>query len=131
MTDQKILIVDDEPNVVTYLETLLSDAGYQTAAAEDGSQGLELARAEKPDLITLDINMPKTSGLRMYRELKEDSELAHIKVIVVTAVTGYADNPEEFKKFLSSRPHLPEPDGFVAKPIEADSFTGMVKNLLG
>ena len=129
MDQKKVLIVDDEPNVVTYLETLLGDAGFETISAADGSEGLTKARSESPDIITLDINMPKTSGLRMYRELREDANTAGIAVIVVTAVTGYGDNPEEFKKFLSSRPHLAEPEGFVAKPIDAEEFVGLVKSI--
>ena len=129
MDQKKVLIVDDEPNVVTYLQTLLEDAGFATISAADGSEGLDKARNEKPDIITLDINMPKTSGLRMYRELREDAETAGIAVIVVTAVTGYGDNPEEFRKFLASRPHLAEPEGFVAKPIDADEFVKLVKSV--
>jgi CheY-like chemotaxis protein len=129
MEQKKVLIVDDEPNVVTYLQTLLEDAGFVTVTAEDGSEGLAKARSERPDIITLDINMPKTSGLRMYRELREDPDIANIAVVVVTAVTGYGDSPEEFRKFLSTRPHLAEPEGFVAKPIDAEEFVELVKNV--
>ncbi|NJN64328.1 MAG: response regulator [Acidobacteria bacterium] len=124
-----VLIVDDEPSVLAYLETLLGDAGYRTLTAADGSEGLAKAKSEHPDLITLDINMPKTSGLRMFRELREDPSLADIKVVVVTAVTGYADDPEEFHKFMASRPHLRQPEGFVAKPIDAGSFVKLVSGL--
>ncbi len=126
---KKILIVDDEPSVVAYLETLLGDAGYETITAVDGSEGLKAARRERPDVITLDINMPKTSGLRMFRELREDPELADIKVVVVTAVTGYADDPAEFHKFMATRPHLRQPEGFVAKPIEAPAFLALMAGL--
>ena len=129
MEQKKVLIIDDEPNVVTYLQTLLEDAGFVTVTAEDGSEGLAKARSERPDIITLDINMPKTSGLRMYRELREDPDIANIAVVVVTAVTGYGDSPEEFRKFLSTRPHLAEPEGFVAKPIDAEEFVELVKNV--
>ncbi|GAB4367885.1 MAG: hypothetical protein Kow0062_00610 [Acidobacteriota bacterium] len=129
MSRKKVLIVDDEPNVLTYLETLLADAGFETCTAEDGVAGLEVARRERPDVIALDINMPRMSGLRMYRELREDEALAGTAVIVVTAVTGYGDNPEEFRKFLASRPHLPEPEGFVAKPIDAEEFVALVRKV--
>ena len=55
---KKVLVLDDEPNVVAYLETLLQDNGYDTVSAGDGREGMEKARSEKPDLITLDILMP-------------------------------------------------------------------------
>jgi len=125
-----ILVVDDEKHIVTYLETLLSDNGYETIAAADGSVALEETRAKKPDLITLDITMPKTSGVRFYRELKEDPELASIPVVIVTAVTGYGGDPDEFKKFISTRKQVPPPDGYVSKPIDKQELLDTIKRLL-
>ncbi len=127
---KKILVLDDEPNVVAYLETLLQDNGYDTVSAGDGREGMEKVRSEKPDLITLDISMPEESGVRFYRELKEDPELAGIPVVIVTGVTGYGYNPEDFQKFISSRKRIPPPDGFIAKPIDRDELLKGVTNLL-
>jgi len=127
---KKILVLDDEPNVVAYLETLLQDNGYDTVSAGDGREGMEKARSEKPDLITLDISMPEESGIRFYRELKEDPELADIRVVIVTGVTGYGYKPEDFQKFISSRKNIPPPDGFVPKPIERDELLKEVTTLL-
>jgi len=127
---KKILVLDDEPNVVAYLETLLQDNGYDTVSAGDGREGMEKARSEKPDLITLDISMPEESGIRFYRELKEDPELADIRVVIVTGVTGYGYKPEDFQKFISSRKNIPPPDGFVPKPIERDELLKEVTSLL-
>ena len=89
---KKILIIDDERSVVTYLETLLEDNGYETVSAEDGRIGFEKAKSEKPDLVCLDITMPQESGIRFYRNLKDDPELGSTPVVVVTAVTGDADD---------------------------------------
>ena len=127
---KKILILDDEPSVVTYLETLLRDNGYDTVSASDGSEGMEKALSEKPDLIRLDISMPEKSGVRFYRELKDSPDLASIPVLVVTAVTGYGGKPEDFQKFISSRKHVPPPEGFVAKPINRDELLKEIGNLL-
>lgn len=126
-----ILIVDDEPSVITYLEALLEDNGYATVSAEDGDEGLEKARSERPDLISLDITMPKKSGVAMYRALREDDELKTIPIIIVTAVTGYAGKPEEFEKFLSTRRKIAPPDGFVAKPIKRDELVALLEKILG
>ena len=62
-TIKKILVVDDEPDVVSYLEMLLHDNGYETLSASDGQEALELARREHPDLVTLDISMPNVNGI--------------------------------------------------------------------
>ena len=127
---KKILVLDDEANVVTYLETLLRDNGYDTVSAADGSEGMEMMRGERPDLVTLDISMPEKSGVRFYRELKAAPELAAIPVVVVSAVTGYGGKPEDFQKFMSTRKHLPPPDGFVPKPIDRDELLKVIKDRL-
>jgi CheY-like chemotaxis protein len=126
-----VLVVDDEPHVVAYLEMLLQDQGYATVAAADGREGLEKARAHAPDLICLDITMPEESGVRMYRNLKDDPGLSSIPVVVVTAVTGLGGDPEPFKHFLSTRKKTPPPDGFFSKPIEREPFLEKVRDLLG
>ena len=127
---KKILVLDDEPDVVTYLETLLRDNGYDTVSARDGREGMEKTLSEKPDLITLDISMPEQSGVRFYRELKDSPDLASIPVVVVTAVTGYGGKPEDVQKFISSRKHVPPPEGFVAKPIDREELLEKIKTLL-
>ena len=127
---KKILVLDDEPNVVTYLETLLRDNGYDTVSAANGHEGMEKVRSVKPDLITLDISMPEESGIRFYRELKQDPELASIPVVIVTGVTGYGYKPEDFQKFISSRKQIPPPEGFVSKPIEREELLKRVNDLL-
>ena len=127
---KKVLVLDDEPNVVAYLETLLQDNGYDTVSAGDGREGMEKARSEKPDLITLDISMPEESGVRFFRELKEDPDLSGIPVIIVTGVTGYGGKPEDFQKFISTRKNIPPPEGFVAKPIDRDELLKGVTGLL-
>ena len=127
---KKILVIDDEPDVVRYLETLLQDNGYCTVSAGNGKEGLEIMRAEKPDLVCLDITMPETSGIRFYRDAKADPELAKTPVVVVTAVTGYGGDPEPFKQFLESRRQVPPPEAFVPKPIERESFIETINRLL-
>jgi CheY-like chemotaxis protein len=125
-----ILVVDDEPHVVAYLEMLLQDQGYATLSAADGREGLEKARAHTPDLICLDITMPGESGVRLYRELRQDPALASIPVVVVTAVTGLGGDPEPFRSFLSTRKQVPPPDGFFSKPIDRKEFVRKVRDLL-
>jgi CheY-like chemotaxis protein len=127
---KKILIIDDEHSVLTYLETLLQDNGYETVCAENGKTGFEKAMSERPDLVCLDITMPKESGIRFYRNLKDDPELTSTPVIIVTAVTGDGGDPEPFKKFISTRKQIPAPEGFFSKPIDREEFLGAVARIL-
>jgi CheY-like chemotaxis protein len=127
---KKILIIDDERSVVTYLETLLQDNGYETVSAEDGRIGFEKAKSEKPDLVCLDITMPQESGIRFYRNLKDDPELASTPVVVVTAVTGEGGGPEPLRKFLSTRKQVPAPEAFFSKPIDRQEFLDTLVKIL-
>jgi CheY-like chemotaxis protein len=125
-----VLVVDDEPHVVAYLEMLLQDHGYATSSAADGREGLDKARELAPDLICLDVTMPGESGVRMYRNLKEDPRLAGIPVVIVTAVTGLGGDPEPLRAFLSTRKHVPPPEGFFPKPVDREKFLERVSELL-
>ena len=104
---QTILVVDDEPDVVSYLEMVLQDAGYRTVTAANGREGMTLIRRERPALVVLDISMPEASGTRLYKELKTDPELGATPVVIVTAVTGYGGDPHGYEKFLGGRKLVP------------------------
>lgn len=127
---KRILVIDDEPDIVTYLVTLFQDNGYDADTAADGNEAMDRVRENRPDLITLDISMPEKSGIKFYREIREDKNLANIPVVIVTAVTGYGGKPEEFEKFISTRKQVPPPDGFVAKPIDQAEILAIIKQLV-
>jgi CheY-like chemotaxis protein len=120
-----ILIVEDEPDTITYLSTLLEDAGYSTVAAEDGDQALEQVKTSRPDLITLDITMPNRSGVGFYRDMKTSAEWKGIPIIIVTGVTS------DFEKFISTRKKVPPPEGYLSKPIDQEEMLSLVKKYLG
>ena len=130
---KKILVLDDEPDVVAYLTSLFEDNNYDVIAAADGEEGMQKTKADKPDLITLDISMPEKSGVRFYREIKNDPELKDIPVVVVTGVESTHDGGtgEDFKRFLGTRKQVPPPDGFVMKPIEEAELLDTIKKVLG
>jgi CheY-like chemotaxis protein len=127
---KNILIIDDQPDERVYLAVLLADNGYITAMAENGNDGLEKAEANPPDLITLDITMPEKSGVKFYREIRKHPELCDIPVVVVTGVTGLGGNPDEFRRFLSSRKNVPPPDGFISKPVEQEKLLAVIRELV-
>ena len=125
MSDKKkIIIIDDDPHIVTFLTVLMEDNGYDTISAVNGREGLDKTRAERPDLILLDITMPEKSGVKFYREVRDDEDLAKIPVVMVTGVT------EDFKKFISSRRQVPPPDGYISKPVDKQKLLDTVAQLL-
>jgi CheY-like chemotaxis protein len=120
-----ILVIDDEPDVVTYLQTLLEDSGYVVVAAKDGQDAMNKVQRSRPDLITLDITMPEKSGVRFYREMKEDDQLKDIPIIIVTGIS------EDFERFISTRKQVPPPEGYVQKPIDKAEMLELVGRLTG
>jgi len=85
-TAAHILVVDDDPEIVTLLGNRLKKIGYRGSSADDGRQALEVARAEHPDLIVLDVMMPGKSGWEVARTLKQDPATQHIKIVMFTAM---------------------------------------------
>lgn len=126
-----VLVVDDEPDVVTYLTTVLKDNGYETDSAQNGNEALEKVKKNPPALICLDMSMPEKSGARFMKELREAPDSSEIPILVVTGVTGYGSKPEEFEKFISSRSQFPPPEGFIPKPIDVEEFIKKVAELTG
>jgi CheY-like chemotaxis protein len=106
---RKILVTDDEPDFVTYISTILEDNGATLFNAYDGEQAIELARREKPDLMTLDISMPGKSGIEVFDYFRKDGELKSIPICVITG-------KPELRKLIYERPDSP-PEGYIDKPI--------------
>ncbi|MBF0429994.1 MAG: response regulator [Fibrobacteria bacterium] len=122
---KKILVVDDEPDVVKYITSLLEDNGFETVTACNGKEGMETAIKEKPDLISLDVTMPGETGVRMLRNLSEHEATKEIPVILVTGVDF------SFKSFIEQRKQVVPPKAYFEKPIDKDKLLAEVKSLLG
>ena len=129
---KKVLIVDDEQSIVIYLTTVLDDGGYATCSAMDGLEGLEIARTEKPDLICLDVMMPKRSGVSLYEEIKRDPELKSVPVMFISAYNRIRDlrDPVTFRKMIPDSA-IPHPDLCIEKPIAVSEFLEAVSKLTG
>jgi two-component system alkaline phosphatase synthesis response regulator PhoP len=85
MGKPRVLIVEDEPHILLSLEFLLERAGYETAAAGDGERGLAMVRELRPDVVLLDIMLPKLNGYRVCQAIRTDPDLAGIPVIILSA----------------------------------------------
>ena len=123
MSSKKILIIDDEPDMVTHLSALFEDNGYITCSANDGEAGMKKVIHEKPDCITLDLVMPNETGVKFLKKIKSDSNLKNIPLIIVS---GLAD----FKTFIKKCKPVPEPEGFIDKPVNEEAILAKVKELL-
>jgi CheY-like chemotaxis protein len=121
---KKILIIDDEEDVRTYLSTFFSDNGLNAISAVDGKEGIQKAIEEKPDIITLDVSMPEESGVKALRDLQNNEVTKNIPVIIVTGVSA------DIKRFIESRKQVHPPEGFFEKPIDRDKLLKKVKELL-
>jgi CheY-like chemotaxis protein len=120
-----VLVVDDDPDAREFLTTVLADNGIESTTAKDGIEAIESIEQSVPDLVALDITMPEKSGVAVYRRLKEDIQLKHVPVLMITGVS------EDFRKFISTRRQVPPPEGYMSKPIDADEFMDKVRELLG
>ena len=118
---KKILIVDDEPQILLLLEARLKANGYEVLSAEDGFAGLELAKKEKPDLVILDLMLPKMDGFKICGLLKRDSRYSKIPVILFTAKAQETDIQMGTEVGA---------DAYVTKPFEPRLLLGKIQELL-
>jgi DNA-binding response OmpR family regulator len=116
-----ILVVDDDPEIVAMLTTRLGHRGYTITTASDGARALELARREKPDIVLLDVMMPKRSGWEVARALRQDPVTQDIKIVMVTAIG------EQVNELTSP---LYGADAYIDKPFEFDKLEKVIKGLL-
>ncbi|MCE1171448.1 response regulator transcription factor [Azovibrio restrictus] len=118
---QKILIVDDEPNIVLSLEFLMKREGFQVAVAADGDAALEQVQAFAPDLVLLDVMMPKKSGYEVCEILRADPARSAMKIVMLTA----KGRDTEVAKGLALGA-----DAYVTKPFSTKDLVAQVRSLL-
>lgn len=118
----KVLIADDEPNIVTSLEYLMTKSGYEVEVARNGEEALALVESFKPDLVLLDVMMPQRSGYEVCQKMRERAEWRHIKVVMLSAKGREA----EVSKGLSLGA-----DAYVTKPFSNRELIARVAELLG
>jgi twitching motility two-component system response regulator PilH len=127
---KKVLVVDDDPDVRLFSVTVLEENGYTPLEAANGEEGLKMIKQEKPELILLDVLMPRQSGIRLYRELKTDKSFKDIPIIILSGIAK--------KTFLRSQKALtefggkevPEPKVYLEKPVEPEILAEEIKKIL-
>jgi CheY-like chemotaxis protein len=146
---KRVLVIDDDRNSVKYLSAVLSNHGYDPVAAYDGNEGLERIEEARPDLIVLDVMMPKKTGFVLFEQLKKDERYREIPVLMLTGVGEVLEELEDHMDEAFERPYdklrealkkkiremrdegLVRPEMFLDKPVDPDSFAAKVKQLLG
>lgn len=145
---KKVLLVDDDEQIQMFLRVALEENGYQAILARDGKEGLSKVRDERPDLIVLDVMMPKKSGFTLFKQLRKDGELKGIPIIMLTGVAGVLADLDERKGETEEKPFdslkeslrkmidemrdegLGKPEMFLDKPIDPEAFIKKVKEIL-
>jgi twitching motility two-component system response regulator PilH len=128
---KKVLVVDDDPDVRIFTVTVLEQNGYTPLEATNGEEGKKMIQEKSPDLVILDVLMPRESGVRLYRELKTDKKFADLPLIIVSGIAK--------KSFLRSQRALtefggdpvPEPEYYLEKPVEAEELAATLEKILG
>jgi len=144
---KKVLIIDDDKNIVKYLSVALDRSGYETTGAYDGKEGLEKVDEVSPDLIVLDIMMPKKTGLVVFRQLRSDDKHKAIPVIMLTSIVDVMDEQEAVaaeepeyeglrevlaKAIRKMRDEgLEKPELFIDKPVDPHELVKNVRDLIG
>ena len=128
---KKVLVVDDDPDVRLFTVTVLEQHGYTPLEATNGEEGKQMIKEAAPDLVLLDVLMPRESGVRLYRELKTDKKLRDLPVVILSGIAE--------KSFLRSQKALtefggdpvPEPEYYLEKPVEAEELARTIQKILG
>jgi two-component system alkaline phosphatase synthesis response regulator PhoP len=118
---KKVLIVDDEPGVRQLVNRILSKS-YAVLEAQDGAEAVDVSRSQKPDIILMDMMMPKVDGLTACYVLKKDEATKQIPVVMITAV-GYDLNKRLSQDIMGA-------DGYVTKPFTAQDLQGTIEQFL-
>ena len=128
---KKVLVVDDDVDIRKVVSKLVEKSGYISIEAKNGVEGMGKVREDKPDLIILDILMPKESGIRMYRELKIEEALKNIPVIVLSAIPkkSFFRSQKVLDEFAGQS--VPEPEAYIEKPEEPEELIALMKKILG
>ena len=130
MKKKTVLIVEDELDMRIFISTLLQTSGYRPVTTKNGKEGLLKARDIGPDLIILDVMMPGEGGVKMYRQLKTDSSLMDIPVIMLSGVAKKTF--AHYLKMLNTRIEgsIPDPSAYLEKPPEAEELLKLTERLI-
>jgi DNA-binding response OmpR family regulator len=118
---KKILLVDDSPTAILWQRMILEEDQYEIVVATDGEEGIRLARAERPDLMLLDVTMPRMSGFEVLRALRADDDLREIPIIMITTRGAMPDVVEGYESGCNE---------YITKPLDRAELLMKVRSYL-
>jgi CheY-like chemotaxis protein len=127
MRGNKVLVVDDDPDVVEYLSSFLEDNGYEVAAATDAASARAEVARFRPDAVLIDVLMPGRSGLDLLVNLRNDSRWRDIPLVVITGSDKILE--DDCQSYLGSHHGVRGPDGVLGKPIDRKTLLAVLKHL--
>jgi len=125
-----IMIIEDEPDIRVYLSTALEDNGYNVITTDEDESVISIVMDKKPDLVILDIMMPKRSGISIYRELRKSDQASGIPIILMSGMVPAKDFMTSGFRNLINDETIPLPEGFIEKPVRLDELFELIENLL-
>ncbi|MFO8057051.1 MAG: response regulator [bacterium] len=128
-SEKTVLVVDDEEEVRLFLQTALEDAGFTVQTAADGMEALEKVENQQPDVISLDLVMPKKSGARFLYELRKNKQWQKIPIVLVTAHAKDDLGKKDFQDVMSGKALL-GPETYLEKPVKATTYVNAIKRAL-
>lgn len=144
-----VMMVDDDANMIKFLTAVLEDNGYEVTSALNGSDGLKMLKEQVPDLLVLDVMMPKKSGFTLFKQIRRDDRLKEVPVLMLTGVAQSLQEMDDESEDTLQRPQdslrealrkqiqemrgegMINPEMFVDKPIDPESFVSRVAELIG
>ena len=128
---KKVLVVDDDPDVRLFSITVFEENGYTPLEATNGEEGMNMVKQETPDLVVLDVLMPRESGIRLYRRLKTNKKFKNIPVIIQSGIAkrSFLRSQKALTEFGGAA--VPEPDAYLEKPVEAEELASTIKTFIG
>lgn len=127
--NKTVLVVDDEEDIRTFLSTVLEDEGFDVMTAADGVEALERMREQIPDFISLDLVMPRKSGIRFLHELRRNKKWSSVPVLIVTGHARDEIGGRDLKEALDGA-YLSGPGCYLEKPVRPESYVAAVKREL-
>ncbi len=126
-----VLAVDDESHAREFVSTVLEENGYTSVSASNGEEAMGIIRLNKPDLIIMDILMPRQSGIKMYRELKTSEALRNIPVIIYSGIARRTLLRAQAALTELGGESVPDPEEYIEKPVTANRLLAAVRKMLG
>lgn len=127
---KKVLIVDDDPDVRMITANVVEDKGHTPIEAANGEEGLAKVKSETPDLVVLDVMMPKQSGVRMFRNLKTNKKFQNIPILMLTGIAKNAFlRSQKVLTEFGDKP-VPEPEGYLEKPVDPEELGEAIQKFL-